>query len=733
MNAPILWLAAGLACAPTGTPTEFPVDAARPTPGRIVAVTVYQGQALVTREVAVPEGEGTFELVVSPLPATTVAGSLAAEGGEGLRVLATRFRSRTVRDDARAEVRAKEDEVRQLEADSDRLRRANEVQSEDLQLLHQLEGFAGRTVQSLTMKGGVEDRAVINLSRFIMKTRAARSEAQGEIDRRLKASGAAANLARKQLGELSTTREHVVRDAVLVVRKTRPGPAAVQLAHLVDSATWVPQYRVRWTAADAPVRLDNLAAVAQQTGEDWSNVRLALSTARPATDAAPPDLLPLKMEVAGAGGPDPVESRDEPSQRIRAALSQQIVMAFPNDTPLGDFLKYVRQASSGPGLPDGIPIYVDPQGLQDADKTLASTINLDLRGLPLRTTLRLALAQLNLFYYVRDGLLSITAETSDNLAELGMAGGMGGTGGGMGGGMGGMGGGLALEQAQASGVVLNRRAAGVQAEELQVGDGLAGDAALPGAIEDGPSVSFAVAEPVDVPTRPEPQLFEVGRAELPADSFAKAVPVLTPRVYRQAKLTNSASFVLLPGDATVYRGDEFVGRMKLPLVATGETFVVGLGVDPQLQVARRLVRKARTVQGGNQLLTFEFRTSLRNYGANPVRLQLWDRLPVPEGEAVAVHLVRTSTGLSEDATYQRTGRPDNLLRWDLDVPAGTIGDRPLAVDYEFRIEYARDLPAPRFLSGGLGEDPIGGPAVMGGQGGGFRSVEPGAATVPGGR
>jgi hypothetical protein len=37
------------------------------------------------------------------------------------------------------------------------------------------------------------------------------------------------------------------------------------------------------------------------------------------------------------------------------------------------------------------------------------------------------------------------------------------------------------------------------------------------------------------------------------------------------------------------------------------------------------------------------------------------------------------------------------------------------LNYEFRLEYARDLPQPRFLSGGLGEAPIGGGA-MGGMG-----------------
>ena len=144
--------------------------------------------------------------------------------------------------------------------------------------------------------------------------------------------------------------------------------------------------------------------------------------------------------------------------------------------------------------------------------------------------------------------------------------------------------------------------------------------------------------------------------EMPAEYYAKAVPVMTPRVYRLAKLTNKSDVVLLPGEATVYVGSDFVGRMRLPLVAAGEPFVAGFGVDTQLQVSRRLVRKSRSVQGGNQIFDYEFRIGLRNYRANPVKVQLWDRLPKPDGEAVAVNLVKTTVELSKDASYQRTGR-----------------------------------------------------------------------------
>ena len=58
---------------------------------------------------------------------------------------------------------------------------------------------------------------------------------------------------------------------------------------------------------------------------------------------------------------------------------------------------------------DGIPIYVDPSGLQEALVSLTSTVSIDLDGVPLKTTLRLMLSQLGLAYTVKDGLLIISS------------------------------------------------------------------------------------------------------------------------------------------------------------------------------------------------------------------------------------------------------------------------------------------------------------------------------------
>jgi hypothetical protein len=99
-----------------------------------------------------------------------------------------------------------------------------------------------------------------------------------------------------------------------------------------------------------------------------------------------------------------------PAQSTSLRLETPISMCFPNETPLEDILKYIKSATQGSN-DTGIPIYVDPLGLNEAGKTMTSPVVLDLVGVPLRISLRLLLKQLDLGYTIEEGVLFITSET----------------------------------------------------------------------------------------------------------------------------------------------------------------------------------------------------------------------------------------------------------------------------------------------------------------------------------
>lgn len=211
-------------------------------------------------------------------------------------------------------------------------------------------------------------------------------------------------------------------------------------------------------------------------------------------------------------------------------------------------------------------------------------------------------------------------------------------------------------------------------------------------INDGPSVTYHLKHKLSVPSRKDEQVVEVAKLNLAPKYFYKAVPVLNQSVYRLADLVNKSEMVLLPGEATMYQGTDFVGRMQLPLVAIGEEFTVGFGVDPQLQIQRQMMDKQKSTQGGNQVLKYEYRILVNSYKSEKVQLQVWDRLPLAhESESTGVSLIKASPELSKDALYLREQRPNNLLRWDLDVEPTMNGERALILTYEFRLELDKQM------------------------------------------
>jgi hypothetical protein len=92
---------------------------------------------------------------------------------------------------------------------------------------------------------------------------------------------------------------------------------------------------------------------------------------------------------------------------LLARLEEPVAMPFAHETPLGDVLAYLKRATAGRPLHRGIEILVVPEGLKEAEVTLQWTIEMDLEGVPLKTTLRLMLDQLRLACVVKHGRLVI--------------------------------------------------------------------------------------------------------------------------------------------------------------------------------------------------------------------------------------------------------------------------------------------------------------------------------------
>ncbi|MBK6690455.1 MAG: mucoidy inhibitor MuiA family protein [Deltaproteobacteria bacterium] len=114
------------------------------------------------------------------------------------------------------------------------------------------------------------------------------------------------------------------------------GEVEVELGYATPNARWVPAYDARWIAAGAEqkerLRLTAIALVQQSTGEDWDEVTLIASTARPPLSEPPPELKTLTVRGV-AGGPDQqIVSTTKTEARLEGAPAGPGEVASPAAT-----------------------------------------------------------------------------------------------------------------------------------------------------------------------------------------------------------------------------------------------------------------------------------------------------------------------------------------------------------------------------------------------------------------
>jgi hypothetical protein len=598
---------------------------------RITHVTVYPDSALVTREVEVPAGAGTIELVVSPLPERTVNSSLYSESADGIRVLTTRFRTRPVKENTREEVRKLEDEVKKLQTNARKIQADMEACKQNMGLLGKLENFTTVSTQHATEKGKLDSEAAIALAKYLMEGRGEKTKEMVSLQQLMENNAEQLEFVQRKLREMSAGTNKTERDAVIVVDKSNAAAGKVRLNYLVDAASWRPQYKLRaGKELKDNVQVEYLAAIMQQTGEDWQNVNLVLSTAQPMLNAAPPDLKMLSVAVVPRGTP----------------MGNTIVRTPP---PVPQLPGNNEMKGGGQSAPNGQPAQSVNLGAIPNPQGLVTAADLENTAKDLR---RRAQQEANL------------KQPANGTEIWNYAG--------------------ALDQARD--LVLNP-------------EGRVSGKGKPHSNQnEGPSVTYHLNARLTVPSRNDEQVLEVAKIDMAPDYFYKAVPVLTPHVYRQANLTNKSKHVLLPGEATMYNGTDFVGRMNMPLVAIGEQFTAGFGAEPQLQVHRQMIDKARTMQGGNQVLKYEYRILVNSYKTDRVKLQVWDRLPLAENETMGVSLVKANPDISKEPMYVREDRPHNLLRWDMEVDPTMNGEKAQTIQYEFKLELDKQMTIGSFQS-----------------------------------
>lgn len=291
------------------------------TQGKIDAVTVYRGQALVTRVVDLELATGLHEIVVTDLPAHIVRGSMHAEGNAGVVIRSVRYREQPVRADVREDVEALNDRLSELQDESARLARRLETLTRQKAYIERLEQFTATNAMSELSKGVLDAGTLKELSEYIFQQHDTIAEAEIELRFETDRNKEEIELLRREQNALGARSTRTARDAVITVDIRDNGRTSLDLRYLVNRATWEPSHTVRGNIEQETMLSEYFASIEQTSGEDWGDINMHLSTATPSLVARAPQLASLQLQLRPLA-----QARPQSSEQSRSALAQSQIV-----------------------------------------------------------------------------------------------------------------------------------------------------------------------------------------------------------------------------------------------------------------------------------------------------------------------------------------------------------------------------------------------------------------------
>ncbi|MBA2664293.1 MAG: mucoidy inhibitor MuiA family protein [Bradymonadaceae bacterium] len=470
-----------------------------------------------------------------------------------------------------------------------------------------------------------------------------------------------------------------------------------ELSYVVEAAQWWPLYSLHLSEGGARAEVAIEALVAQCSGEDWSEVAIALSTATLAYDARLPKLASMRLgraqgvrskgyREAPAGldklfvnydsalealdpyhrsrtlgadyssqGPPPTSAQMKRSApRPSAAPMPELASfeledgAFDEMESAGSAMEHVSRSAMAPSASFGAPPSPAKRRSMAAAAPGSGGGAWQSRSEPeVPGAIEPADAWLDFDSLVLGGVQS--ANRGRLRVRAGAAAAVAGD--------------IWLSEAQA------------QASRQRLDEALASSGSF--------DYRYETDARVDVPSDARAHRIQVTRAEAKSALFWRAVPRQDAAVYREARLTNPFSSPLLTSQMSVYVDGRFLAETRLEKVDAGAQIRVGLGVDERIRVVRnaRMKEESSGLLGGKRALVHEVDMEFRSSLGFLAEVEVIDRIPVTDDANVQVEMIE---GQPASAPYDqkeydapvRGGR-----RWKLVLKPGATS----TIRYGYRI------------------------------------------------
>lgn len=300
----------------------------------IDAVTVFLSGAEVTRQAKVKLEKGEHTVILSDVPSGAVPGSIRVEGKATGKLdissvdTARKYLQREESRAADEERKKLEDEIESLRDQRASLEAQHQAAETQKALIANLAQLPSRPPPAASIGAAPEDwgRVLALIAQGTSEAGRLQLDAQvkmREIDRRIMDIENKLTQLAPPKTEQTEVRVNVAAESAL--------DADLTVRYQIARAGWTPIYDARLATATktdpAKLSLSRRALIQQRSGEDWTDVALQLSTARPSDGAAAPNIdtqiVDFEPEVKAPPAPAPMAKARRLQQESADAMADR--------------------------------------------------------------------------------------------------------------------------------------------------------------------------------------------------------------------------------------------------------------------------------------------------------------------------------------------------------------------------------------------------------------------------
>ena len=256
---------------------------------RIVEVVVFSDQAYLKRQAQVWAAPGlnrfVMELQAFRVDADSAQGCVYGEG----EVLSVQYTEIPVKDIPQEEVRALDEERKQLLRQQKALQKQEEVHEKQRRFLDSMISFAEVEMpKEMQSRFPLAEDLKATLD-FLGEQYRKLHDKSADLERELEDVGAELAVIENKLKSLRRPKESTQKGIEILFQSSKEQELRLEVSYVSFNASWKPAYKV-----DAPLDLSTItltmfARIYQKSGESWKDVKLSVSNAVPLKGASLPE------------------------------------------------------------------------------------------------------------------------------------------------------------------------------------------------------------------------------------------------------------------------------------------------------------------------------------------------------------------------------------------------------------------------------------------------------------